>query len=369
MHWRPVVRRDTFFVLPERLEARGDVRPSVLHRGLYDVRVYTAGLDLDATFSRPVLPADPGHRVEILWDEAQVVVALSDLSAVSAVGRMAWQGRPMHVASGAVPGLPALSGVRAAVGGFDGDEARVSVQLELRGTESLMVGAVAETSEVVLTGSWDAPSFTGFTLPRERVVDGGSFSGTWSVPGVARPVAQVVRVGADPTPANQVLAHTVGVRLVEPASAYASVERAITYGLLVIGLGLLAFLVVEWGLGLRLHPVQWLVNGMALVVFYLVLLAVSEHLGFPAAYGAAAGLTVALVSGYTLLASGSARAGGAVLAALGVLYAAMYGMLRSEDHALLAGTGLVVVALACVMWVTRHLGGERPPAPAAAGAG
>jgi inner membrane protein len=107
--------------------------------------------------------------------------------------------------------------------------------------------------------------------------------------------------------------------------------------------------------------VQWLVNGLALVVFYLILLATSEHQGFQVAYGMASVVTVGLISGYIFLSTLSYRAFGTVVCSLTVLYGTLFGMLRSEAYALLTGTGLVVLALACTMWVTRRLGRSHEP--------
>ena len=356
VHYRPKVSQREFLILPQDLQIAGDVSPQALHRGLYDVLVYNAAVQIDATFVQPDLPARPGHNLEILWHEAQLLVELSDLSAVASVDSLDWQGTALKPESGTFPRQMHHSGIRGVLPGFDGDSASVRVELDLRGMGTLLVGALGETTAVELKGTWDAPSFTGFTLPRDRSITGDSFVGTWSVPGVARPVPQVIEVQAESTPWDLVRGHTVGVQLVEPASPYASVERAITYGILVIALCLLTFLIVEHGLGLKLHPVQWGVNGLALVVFYLILLATSEHQGFTVAYGVASAVTIGLIAVYTLLATRALRAGAAVVGSLGVLYGCMYGMLRSEDYALLTGTGLVVLALACMMWVTRGIG-------------
>lgn len=358
VHYRPTVVQRGFLVLPQTLEVAGHVVPKALHRGLYDVLVYTAGVEIDATFDRPEFPVRAGHTLEPLWHEAQLIVQLSDLSAVSAVNALEWDGSSLKPESGPVLGQPNQVGIRGVLPGFETDSATVRIDLDLRGTDSLLVGALGESSEVELEGSWDAPSFTGFTLPKERHVDGQAFNATWSVPGVARPVPQLIEISGSDNPLQLLAGHTVGVRLVEPASPYASVERAIEYGMLVIALCLLTFLVLEHGLELKLHPVQWLVNGLALVVFYLVLLATSEHWGFQVAYSAASVLTVGLIATYILISTRAARAGVAVASSLGVLYGSMFAMLRSEDHALLTGTALVVVALTSAMWITRHVGRE-----------
>lgn len=361
---QPIAReiRREFVVLPETLTVTGDLAPRALHRGLYDVLVYDAAVELTAEYRRPELPpAAAGHTLEPLWEEAQLVVELRDLSAVSSVDQLLWQGRAMRPVSGSLPFQRDHAGVRGGVQAFDGDVAQAEVTLRLRGMGALHAAALGEQSGVTLSGDWSSPSFGGFTLPVERTVGDDTFSGHWSVIGVSRPLPQIIEV--NDVDLDPLRAHMVGVTLVEPASPYASAERAITYGMLVIALCLLTFLVLEHGMQLQLHPVQWLVNGLALVVFYLILLATSEHSGFHTAYGAASVVTVVLISAYTLIATRAWVAGASVFASLGLLYGAMYGMLRSEDHSLLMGTGLVVAALIGVMWVTRTLGheGAAPP--------
>jgi inner membrane protein len=355
VHQRPKVVQREFLILPQDLSIQGDVEPQALHRGLYDVLVYNAEVQMTASFGRPELPTRSGHELEVLWHEAQLLVQLSDLSAVSAVTALDWQGEPLKPESATMPGHPHHAGIRGTLPSFNGEEANVRIALDLRGMAALMVGALGETNAIEIAGNWDAPSFTGFTLPKHRTVEDSGFTGTWAVPGVARPLPHLIEMGPE-TDLNSLFAHTVGVRLVEPASPYVSVERALTYGVLVIVLCLLTFLVLEHGLNLKLHPVQWLVNGLALVVFYLVLLATSEHQGFQFAYGVATSVTIGLISVYILFSTWSIRAAATALTSLTVLYGCMFSMLRSEDYALLTGTALVVLALAATMWVTRHLG-------------
>ncbi len=350
-----------FVVLPETLAVDGALAPRALHRGLYDVLVYDAGVTLDTTFRRPAFPAPAGRTREPQWAEARLFVGLSDLSAVSSVDDVRWQGAELRPHSGSLADQGQRFGILGELPGFVGDEATASVTLKLRGMGALHAAALGETSAITLAGDWPSPSFGGFTLPAEREVSDQGFTGRWSVPGVARPTPQVLEATAGAL--HPLWAHHVGVTLVEPASPYASVERAITYGLLVIALCLLTFLVLEHGMKLQLHPVQWLVNGLALVVFYLILLAASEHAGFHLAYAGASLVTGGLVAAYTYSATRAWRASAMVFGTLSVLYAALYAMLRSEDYSLLTGTALVVGALVGVMWVTRRLAGE-PEEPA-----
>ena len=348
--------RHEFVVLPEALDIDGDIDPRSLNRGLYDVLVYDAAVTLNTTFRRPNFPAPSGRTRHPQWNEAVLFVGLSDLSAVSSVDQMNWEGADLRPNSGSLADQGQFFGILGSIAEFEGDQATAAVTVRLRGMGSLYAAALGEASVIEMEGDWPSPSFGGFTLPAERDVADSGFSGRWSVPGVARPTPQVMRLTAGVL--DPLRAHNVGVTLVEPASPYVSAERAITYGMLVIALCLLTFLVLEHGMKLELHPVQWLVNGLALVVFYLILLAASEHSGFHLAYAGASAVTVSLVSGYTFLSTRAVGASATVFGTLSLLYGALYAMLRSEDYSLLTGTLLVVGALVGIMWVTRSLSAE-----------
>ncbi|MEN0066004.1 MAG: cell envelope integrity protein CreD [Myxococcota bacterium] len=348
--------RHIFAVLPEHLDLKTQIDPRSLSRGLYDVLVYDATVTLQTTFRRPEFPAPAGRTRHPQWDEAKLFIGLSDLSAVSGVDELVWNGEHLRPNSGSLAEQGEYFGISGRIEAFDEDEASATVRLKLRGMGSIYATALGETSNIEMAGAWPSPSFGGFTLPADRDVAEDRFVGQWSIPGVARPTPQVIEL--EGTALQPLRTHHVGVTLVEPASPYASAERAITYGMLVIGLCLLTFLVLERGMKLELHPVQWLVNGLALVVFYLILLAASEHSGFHLAYSGAAAVTVSLISGYTFVATRAIGASATVFGSLSLLYLALYAMLRSEDYSLLTGTMLVVGALIGIMWVTRRMATE-----------
>jgi len=353
------VRRRTamanYVLLPDTLKATGDVAPRSLHRGLYDVLVYDAQIDLDARFSPLTIEPRLGHSFDVRWSEAQLVVGISELAGVSEVRELAWQGTTLHAQTGGVREL-AVNAFHAPIPGFDGEVAEAHVAFSVRGTGALRFTTAGEQTDVEVRGAWSDPGFEGFTLPEEREVS-DTFRGLWTVPGVARPVPRQLVLGRDVADLGRLLdPYWVGVALTNPTSAYVGVERSLAYAFLIIGLTLLVLLVSERVIAVALHPVQWVVNGFALVTFYLVLLAGSEHLGFAAAYTVAASLVVVLVGGYTAITTRSARAGALIATALGGLYGVTWVMLRSEDQALLIGTGLVVAALVGLMGATRRIG-------------
>lgn len=146
-----------------------------------------------------------------------------------------------------------------------------------------------------------------------------------------------------------------GVSLVRPANAYQQNVRAGKYGVLFIALTFVAFFLFEVLRGLRVHPVQYLLVGLALCTFYVVLLALSEQIGFAASYALAAVATVAMVGGYAAAVLAQRRAGLVLGGLLGMIYGLLYGLVSSEDYALMMGSLALLLAVTAMMYLTRRV--------------
>jgi inner membrane protein len=156
------------------------------------------------------------------------------------------------------------------------------------------------------------------------------------------------------------------VAFIDPVNVYLMAERAVKYGILFVALTFAAFFLTEILMRRSIHPLQYLLVGLALAVFFLLLIALSEHIRFTLAYATSGAACVALIWTYLAGALGSRSAGAAFAGGIGLLYAVLYGVLQSEDNALLMGSLLLFAALAAVMLATRHLDWYRIGAPAAA---
>jgi inner membrane protein len=150
-------------------------------------------------------------------------------------------------------------------------------------------------------------------------------------------------------------ASAFGVTLIEPVDIYQQAERAVKYAFLFVVLTFLVFFLWEVLGAASLHPMQYTFVGFAMCVFYLLLVSISEHAGFDAAYGISSGVTTVLIGGYAVSVLGGARRGASVLAALTTLYGFLYLLLRLEDYALLAGSIGLFAVLALVMFITRRM--------------
>jgi inner membrane protein len=203
--------------------------------------------------------------------------------------------------------------------------------------------------------SWPHPNYQGAFLPVEKLpVAGGGFKARWSVLQVNRAIA-ASWIG-NSQGSQQFAAAAFGVRLMQPATVYSANERAVRYGVLFIAITFIGFFGWEHtSTKLRLHAMNYLLVGLALAVFYLLLLALSEHIGFALAYLAAATALVLLIFVYVIGVTASRTAAMVNAALLSLSYAVLYVILRSEDYALLLGSLLVFGALAALMLATRRL--------------
>jgi inner membrane protein len=211
----------------------------------------------------------------------------------------------------------------------------------------------AKTTTVSMSGDWPSPSFDGGFLPDHRDVGARQFAAAWTVPFVARGLSD--QGPASAIPLSELGKRDVGVTFARTNNPYENVQRALKYGVMFVGLVFLTFFVFEALSGQRLHPAQYILIGLAQMVFYLLLLSISEYLGFDVGFVIAATATVALIGFYAGWAFKSASYRARALAIFTILYALIYCLMRLEDFALLAGSLATFVGLATAMYLTRNL--------------
>jgi inner membrane protein len=244
----------------------------------------------------------------------------------------------------------------------EGAPLRVSIALELAGTRQLQIVPAGASTEVVLTSNWPHPSFGGRHLPLQRAVRPDGFSARWQLTALSARAPQQLRDGLRPCRAagdEHECAETLTVGLFDPASLYTLSDRATKYAILFVlltfaGVGLLEVLGRA-----RVHPMQYLLVGAAVGMFFLLLLALSEHLGFAWAYLSGAAACAGLLAAYAVALLRSLRAGLVFGGAIALLYGALFMLLRLEDVALLLGALLLFACLAAVMMVTRDVDWHR----------
>jgi inner membrane protein len=356
---------------PRRLAATSEATIEPRYRGLFKLNGYLARSTLNARFDALPAPLRSAERADarMQCDRPTLAVALTDArgirsAAVQAGGEtlpvqpgslLKTQGQGFHVT------LP-----QAVDAPLD-----VKVSLELAGTRSIGWVPVGQETSVELKSPWPHPSFAGRFLPVGREVTPAGFSARWQVSALATTAqAAAERGGAlcewrDDAPVYGSMAtaertvlpcvDTFGVGFIDPVNGYVLNDRAVKYGLLFILLTFVTVALVEVMRRLRVHPIQYLLVGCALTVFFLLLLSLSEHLPFWQAYLAASAACTALLAFYGAHVLGGARAGLAFGGGLGLLYGALYALLQMEQTALVLGSLLLFAVLAGVMVATRRI--------------
>ena len=243
----------------------------------------------------------------------------------------------------------------------------VQIAIELVGTGELAFAPVGESTRVTLTSDWPHPSFAGRFLPLERTVDDTGFSAAWKLNALATTAPQEAAAGspacafgdapADAPAGRQQgrCIETFGVSFIDPVSTYTLSDRATKYGLLFIALTFLGVGAVEVLRQVRVHPIQYLLVGSGIAMFFLLLVSLGEHLPFAWAYLAASVACTVLLGFYGRFVLHGARAGLAFATTIGALYAVLYLLLQLEQRALLFGSLLLFAVLAALMVATRRI--------------
>jgi len=343
-------------LLPEELRITASLRTERRKRGLYSVPVYHTQLQIVGSFDvrslAGIAEADPRNFLE----DATLAIAISDNRGIAKAPVLTWDGQTKEFRSGC--GLPGVgNGVRSTVGIIDplrSTRYAFRIDLELRGMESISFAPVGRDTRVTLDAAWPHPSFTGRFLPVEYSIEDGGFQAEWSVSHLAtNPADTIARLSE--ASGHNLWVDSFGVSLITPVDVYQQASRSVKYGSLFVILTFTAFFLVEISRKLMFHAMQYLLIGMALVIFFLLLLSLSEHLPFGVAYLVAAVACIGLVGTYLSSSLGRMSSGLSIVAVLSGLYGMLYAILKSEDNALLMGSLLLFVALAAVMIVTRKL--------------
>lgn len=345
-------------VVPTTLHASGGVQIEARRRGLYKTQVYRIAGNLKGTFALEAGAGLPtGRNVKV--GEPFVALGLTDPRGILTRMTLEALGRPHafrpgtrlgHLTSGIHAPLPDLDLSRA-------QEISFGIPLDLLGTRAFRMAPIAEETRLDLQGTWPSPSFEGGFAPVSRDWSPGGFTASWKIPHLSRDLEALLRGG------KGLEEQTFGVAFIEPVNLYLLSERATKYGFLFVLLTFAAFLLREVLRRIPLHPVQYGLVGLSLALFFLLVLSLSEHLGFGRAYALATAANLALLGTYLSGALGSRREGAWFTGALGLLYLALYALLVSEDNALLLGTLLLFALLAGVMVATRRLDWQRATAP------
>jgi inner membrane protein len=345
------VEQSYWLQMPASLVVEGRMQPDERRVGLFRVPVYSWKAKVRAQFGTDDYPVRAGR----VYGQPYLVVGIADVRGLvgSPALRVDGEARVLQPGLGDVTGMG--KGLHVPVRGFadtaGGMLAASTVELDLTldGTRSLAVVPVGDDSRIAIDSPWPHPLFGGSFLPNERRIDTQGFQAQWAVSSLASEAQRQLRAGSDSSP------ETVSVELVTPVDIYTQADRASKYGILFILLTFVGFILFELIKGLRIHPLQYLMVGLALAIFFLLLLSLSEHIPFWAAYVVSAAACIGLQAVYLSGVLRSRLRGLGFAGMLTVLYGALYGLLVSENNALLMGSLLLFGVLAAAMWITRRI--------------
>lgn len=342
------------YFLPEALAIDGDILPEKRARGLYEVVLYRIeGLSILGRFGAPDFSKLRIPEKDILWEEACVTVGIPDTRGIQRRVSLTWNKREL-------PFLPGVRGsglfksgihafvrdIRSGARSFD-----FAMKLSIQGSSSLSFAPMGQETTVRLRSSWPHPSFTGSYLPSARKITTNGFEAGWKVSYFGRNFPQELTDASRANPAESAF----GVVLYQPVDFYQKCVRAVKYGFLFIFLTFLCFFLFEVFMGLKIHPLQYLMVGFALCLFYLLFLSLSEYMNFIVSYLVAAAGVIIMITGYSVKVLKTRKRGGVMAGLLTGLYAYLFILLQNEDYTLLLGSAALFAILGTVMYVTRNI--------------
>lgn len=350
----------TYYIhmLPENLDVSGNIVPETRERGIFKALLYTTQLDFKGQFVLPEIPPDASQLIH--WDKAIVSVGMNDVHALKQGVSVSFAGKQREFESIiATKYLPFETGLMAAISDIGPSQASAksrydfSFTVALSGSQSLDLLPMARSVHAELQSSWPSPSFSGAYLPTTRTITEKGFNATWDVLGFSRNYPQYWY--NDQVSMQTLNASAFGVHLYLPVDTYMSVTRSVKYGALFIVLTFVTFFISELLMRLRIHPIQYLLVGSAMCLFYLLFLSLAEQIALGIAYLVASFATITLItvySAWTLHAKSRALLMGAILSGL---YGYLYVLLKAEDFSLLFGSIGLFIILTGVMFITRKI--------------
>lgn len=343
-------------LLPEQLRVAAGILPEVRKRSIYQVVLYQSNIHQQGHFLVQ-LPAGI-QQGRLLLKQVKICLPITDYRGIQEKVVIDFNGAkydmlPENATTGFGSKVLAASVPLSAADLTK--QLSFNIHLKIKGSEQLRFIPLSANSKFSLHSPWPNPSFTGNTLPAYRQVSSSGYTATWTFNQANLPFGTVLKeVGFDPE------AFAFGVSMLQPADHYAKTMRCVKYAILFIGLTFSLFFIIELLQSRPVHPVQYILVGLALVVFYTLLLSFSEYIPFDWAYGIAAFATVSLITLYAKSHFASWKVAGIFAAVLGGLYSFIFVLIRLEDTALLIGSIGLFIVLALAMYASRNINWYQP---------
>lgn len=339
-------------VLPKALNLSGSIDPEKRHRGIYDIVVYNSKVKLEGEFSKIDFESLDVPLKNIHFDKARFSIGINDLRGIEKQITLSWNDTSSSFNPGLITRDIASSGINAGVVLKPKEHLKntFSFELNLKGSQRLYFTPVGKVTDVSIKSNWNNPSFNGAFLPDSSNITDTNFSANWNVLHLNRNYPQIWK-GATYGVGNSAF----GIDLLLPVDNYQKSYRSIKYAILFIGFTFLVFFFIEVLNKVFIHPIQYILVGIALVVFYTLLLSISEHLKYNMAFIVSALATLLLIVGYVKAILKSNALSMLVTGILTILYSFIFVIIQLQDYALLIGSIGVFLILGLVMYFSRKI--------------
>ena len=355
-----VQTREYAHFLPEQLNIEGEVMPEMRYRGIYEVIVYNSKLNLSGNFTRPDFEEWKIEEDNILWGDAFVSLGLSDLRGIQENVSFNWNDERFDfspgietndvISNGISCRVPVKSPRTKEINVDSSLTLKFSLDLKFNGSSSLNFIPVGKSTNVSLSSTWETPSFDGAFLPDFREITEDGFTANWNVLHLNRPYPQSFR-GAK----QGVYQSAFGVKLIVPVDEYQKSMRSAKYASMFITLTFLLFFFVQILNHVRIHSIQYIIVGLALCVFYTLLIALSEHIPFNLSYLISSVGIISMITMYAHSFAKNVRLTKVICGILVLLYLFIYSIIQMQDYALLMGSLGLFIVLGIVMFLSRKI--------------
>lgn len=348
--------RRNVYVLPEELKINTNITPEIRHRSIYDVAVYQSEIVLSGRFEISSFDKLNIDSTKILWNDIQIQTGITDFRGITNPITIEWNGKPRAMESGVVANNVIDKGVQAS---FIWNEIQsrnsFKLVLHLKGSEQISFVPLGKITEARISSDWKDPSFGGAFLPTSpAIINKDGFEAEWKILELNRNYPQIFKDAAYPIQES-----AFSVTFKQLSDLYAKTQRSVKYAFLFIALTFAMYFFMELILKSNVHSIQYVMVGLALCLFYLLLLSISEYLGFDKAYLISTVAIVSMVGLYTSHLFKQKKSAFVFTSVIALLYSFIYLLIQLQEKALLIGSISLFILLGIVMYFTRNLDWDR----------
>lgn len=344
--------KDYIHILPNELKINGKIDPELRNRGIYEIVVYNSKIKIVGKFNAIKIADLDIPPKDIQLDKARLSVGIDDLRGIEKSVFLDWNKQQFSFNPGVISNDIIASGINAPINiqAIDSTSFAFAFDLDLKGSQRLYFTPVGKVTDIEVSSPWKNPSFNGAFLPDSRNVNESGFNAKWNVLHLNRNYPQMW-VGSN----YSIKESSFGIDLLLPVDNYQKSFRSIRYAILFIGFTFLTFFFIEVLNKKFIHPIQYILVGIALIVFYTLLLSLSEHLAFNIAFIISAIATLVLIAGYVKAILKSNALTSLLVGILFIIYTFIFIIIQLQDFALLIGSIGIFIILCLVMYFSRKI--------------